>query len=315
MPDSEPILRCNCCGSSGHQPVAHKGKWSIRRCGACGLFFVSPQPTDAELASIYSTAVGYFANVSTDLATGSPARAEFLDRNYRELGIARGRFLDVGCAHGVLLFPMRELGWTVVGNDLNAGALAIARTHDLEVVQGQLEDCGLEPRSFDAIHLGDLIEHVRSPRRLMDTVRGLLRPGGIVSVVTPNANSGFATGTLMLSRLGGISWAHSQAPYHLYEFTPANLRDLLDARGLVVERLTTEGAGSFPYMVGATGYFDPLKARLKRNGRYRLDPSMLAAIPRLALVTGGLLPLFLYGKAIARHPDRGRIITAFARRG
>lgn len=311
---SASMLDCECCGSRRHRLATRKRGWSIRRCEDCGLFFVAPQPTDAELGRIYSTSDGYFARAVPDLRQVSPARAEYLDRSYRELGCARGRFLDVGCAHGVLLYPMRALGWTVVGNDLNADALEIARDHGLEVAHGHLEACDFEPGSFDAIHLGDLIEHVRSPRRLVATVHRLLRPGGVVSVVTPNARSGFATGTLLLSRLGGISWAHAQAPYHLYEFTPDNLRRLLHDQGLRIERERTEGAGSFPFLVGATGYFDALKTRLKRSGRYRLDLRVVTELPKLALVTAGLVPPFVYGRAIAGRPGRGRIITVFARR-
>ncbi|MCH9686084.1 MAG: class I SAM-dependent methyltransferase [Deltaproteobacteria bacterium] len=314
MSGPDESIACECCGGTDHESVTHKRGWKISRCSDCSLFFLAPQPTDAEISEIYSTSEGYYTRVTADLRELSPERARGLDDSYRALGIERGRFLDVGCAHGALLYPMRALGWTVQGNDLNAGALDIARTYGFEVRQGQLEDCGFEPESFDAIHLGDLIEHVRSPRRLVQTVLGLLRPGGIASIVTPNADSGFATSTLALSRRTGIAWAHSQAPYHLYEFTPNNLRRLLHAEGLAVERLTTEGAGSFPYLVGATGYFDALKPRLKHRGRWKLDLGVATQIPTLAAVTASLLPAFAYGKLTARQPERGRIITAFARR-
>jgi SAM-dependent methyltransferase len=306
---------CEVCGSRRHAQVTHKRGRGIHRCFDCGLFFVHPQPSDAELAAIYSTGSGYFAAAARDLAASSPLRARQLHATFARFGLRPpGRFLDVGCATGNIPFHMRELGWQVAGNDLNAGALEVARSHGLDVRHGSLEACAFEDASFEAANLGDLIEHVRSPRALLRELARILAPGGLAVIVTPNAESGFGRGSLLLSRLAGVSWAHSQAPYHLYEFSPANLQQLVREAGFAIEELSIEGSGSFPYLVGATGYFDELKNELKASGGYRLTPRVIRELPKLAAVSGSLFPLWLWGRVSDRPRGSGRIMTLVARR-
>ena len=43
------------------------------------------------------------------------------------------------------------------------------------------------------------------------------------------------------------------------------------------------------------------------------DPSVLPPIPKLAAVTGALLPAYACERLVARQPERGRSIPAFAR--
>ena len=118
----------------------------------------------------------------------------------------------------------------------------------------------------------------------------------------------------MASKLTGVSWAHSQAPYHLYEFDADNLQRLVETTGFSVERTEMQGSGSFPYLVGATGEFDELKSELKNSGGYRLTRGVLRELPKLALVTTGLFPMWLYGRATDGLRGSGRIMTMVLRR-
>jgi SAM-dependent methyltransferase len=209
---------------------------------------------------------------------------------------------------------MQKRGWHTTGIDLNEGALDVARLNGLHVTRGTLEECNFENNSFDVVHLGDLIEHVRSPRSLLKEIRRILRPGGMVVIATPNANSGFSKYSLAFSRFTGMSWAHSQAPYHLYEYRPDTLVKLLERSGFEIENLIIHGKGSFPYLVGATGYFDELKRELKREGRYNFSINLLLALPKLMLVSGILLPLWFAGRIMDNRHRSGRNIMLTARR-
>src|SRR5204863_9881513 len=129
--------------------------------------------------------------------------------------------------------------------------------------------------SFDVVYLGDVIEHVASPRRELAEIHRILRPRGIVVLRTPNARSGFAAITLAAARVLHCSWAHSEAPYHLHEFTRQSLRVLLESLGFGIAWNRAEGSSRFLYKLGATGLFDELKRQLKGKGNgYRITADL-----------------------------------------
>jgi 2-polyprenyl-3-methyl-5-hydroxy-6-metoxy-1,4-benzoquinol methylase len=305
---------CDCCGKDHVEPVTHKRGYGINLCINCGLFFVSPQPTDEELNRIYSASQGYFATAKTNLSAVPSDKADRLHNIVTSLGVNPGDFLDVGCASGYLLYHMRKHGWRVRGNDLNEGALEIARQHGFDVVHGTLEDCAFPDNSFDAINVGDLIEHVKSPRKLMTEVYRILRPGGVVAILTPNAECGLAKSSLAFSRFTNFPWIHSEAPYHLFDFSPKTLTSMLSDIGFRTESVTYREGGSFAYLVGATGYFDNLKQDIKRSGKYRLNSKVALALPALLLVSATVFPLWLWGRFNDRARHSGRSMTVVARK-
>jgi len=80
-----------------------------------------------------------------------PALAEHeLDALGRLLGPGSGRCLDVGCGTGVPSAAVAELGWSVVGVDVSADLLDVARGRGLEVLETPADALPFEDASFDA---------------------------------------------------------------------------------------------------------------------------------------------------------------------
>jgi SAM-dependent methyltransferase len=227
--------------------------------------------------------------------------------------LTTGRLLDVGCATGQLLYHMGKAGWATVGVEPNADAAAVARDNGVDVRGGDLDSAALPRGTFDAVNLGDVLEHVRSPRAMLATVFGLLRPGGLVVIRTPNAGCGFARLTLPLAQVG-FPWPHAEAPYHLFEFTPQSLELLLSSTGFSVEEQRTQGRRSFAYIVGATGLFDGLKRKIKASSVSKSLGSLLLALPALAGVTCLLAPFHAVGRVFDLLRQAGDSIVAVGRR-
>jgi len=287
---------CECCNSINHDFVSEKRGWKILHCRNCGLFFVNPQPPDDYLAKIYSKSSGYFATAYTDLSKTSPSGAEYLHKLLLAHDMRVGRFLDVGCSTGRLMYHLKNLGWDVAGIDIDADAVKVALKNDLNVTVGRLEKSGYHDETFDVIHMGDVIEHVRSPRQMLLTSNKLLRQGGILIINTPNASCGFAVSSMFLSKIVKFPWPHSEAPYHLYEFSPQTLNTFLISTGFEVISLSCSGSRSFMYTVGGTGFFDELKVSMKRSGAYKINLKFIANIPKLIAISSLLLPFYLYGR-------------------
>jgi SAM-dependent methyltransferase len=85
----------------------------------------------------------------------------------------------------------------------------------------------LEER-FDLAVMHQLVEHVRDPRELLVKVRKLLKPGGVLSVETPDINAWDFR--LLKKRY----WAGYHIPRHFYIFGKANFAALAREVGFEV---------------------------------------------------------------------------------
>jgi 2-polyprenyl-3-methyl-5-hydroxy-6-metoxy-1,4-benzoquinol methylase len=105
---------------------------------------------------------------------------------------AAPRHLDVGCALGFMLEEAKAAGWNPVGVETSefAARYAAQRTA-CTVYAGTLQKASLPSESFDVVTLMDVIEHVPDPVELIAEIYRILRPNGVLLIVTPNFGSFF----------------------------------------------------------------------------------------------------------------------------
>ena len=174
-----------------------------------------------------------FARLGARLFHLFPGRRAELDFQHMHLRpLAGARLLEVGCGSGEMLQRLRGFGWDVLGQDVDPGAVAHGRKRGLEVRQGSLESLELPSASFDAIVMSHVLEHLFDPVGLLNECHRLLRPGGRLSLVVPNAASlGFS--------LFKDAWLHLDPPRHIHLFTAVSLKQLLGRTSFQVERVFT----------------------------------------------------------------------------
>jgi 2-polyprenyl-3-methyl-5-hydroxy-6-metoxy-1,4-benzoquinol methylase len=103
--------------------------------------------------------------------------------------------LDVGCSQGIASILLAREGHRVIGIDREHEAIRAARERlDQEEAQvrervefrvGEGRAVGFANGSFDAVLLGEVLEHQLDPGKLLDEARRVLRPGGRIVVTTP----------------------------------------------------------------------------------------------------------------------------------
>jgi SAM-dependent methyltransferase len=138
--------------------------------------------------------------------------------------IGRGkRVLDLGCRSGALTKHFLD-GNSVVGLDVDAAALEKVQALGIEPVQANVEEpLPFEGETFDAVVAGELFEHLQFPDALVDEIRRVLRPGGVLVGSVPNAFR-------VQSRLRFLRGLPPEDdPTHLRMFSPRELRALLSA--------------------------------------------------------------------------------------
>src|SRR5690606_38061225 len=221
-------------------------------CPSCSLTFVHPQPSPEEIAEMYQEE--YFRANSDEVGAHGPRAymemaeesveerkepAGRLDEALRRGRPERGRLLEIGCGPGFLLAEMRALGWTVQGLELSAFAARYAREAlGLEVLEGAVEP-GVFPRdSFDAVIMGDVLEHLPAPLASLRAVHTWLRVGSVAAIAVPSTlNLASARLGMALYRATGRCKTLRIPPYHLFEYTPKTLRAMLTSAGFEVVSL------------------------------------------------------------------------------
>jgi 2-polyprenyl-3-methyl-5-hydroxy-6-metoxy-1,4-benzoquinol methylase len=174
-----------------------------------------------------------YVEYDRDKQTMVPSFNQYLHLIEKAYG-KKGRLLDVGAATGFFLDLARARGWETAGVEPSDYAAGLGRAKGLDVRTGTLDAFAADKHSFDAITLWDVIEHVPDPRETMRQVRELLKPGGIVAINTPDADS-------LWARMMGMQWHLIVPPEHLHLFGTRSLQRLL--AGAELECLMTAKIG------------------------------------------------------------------------
>ena len=240
------------------------GEWNLHACEDCGCAYWDPRPTAATIGLAYENYLTHAPGGGVEYAQANwwrrfriAQRNAYLNAAYGYhlkpaawnpvfLGNARrrrfdsftgyirfpgpgARALDIGCGNGSFLWQLRSLGWEVCGVEPDPKSAAHARDAGLDVRDGLLQQQSFPEAHFDGITMTHVIEHLHEP---MDTLRRcwkLLKPGGQITVSTPNLGSrGHA--------IFGENWFALMPPTHLVLFTENSLRRAMESCGFVVSR-------------------------------------------------------------------------------
>lgn len=196
----------------------------LRRCRHCGCLWANDARQDHEvLAKAYERVTdSYFDSQEND--------SRYL-RFYKWLEqLAKGHIsgrsiLDVGCGDGIFLSALSD-EWDKQGLEPSASGTSLASTRNLDVASATLDT---SPRQYqvDLISALDVIEHVIDPHEFIDSMKRHLRPGGVVLLLTGDADS-FA------ARIAGPQWSYLRWCGHISIFSKFGLQKLVESHGFEV---------------------------------------------------------------------------------
>jgi glycosyltransferase involved in cell wall biosynthesis len=156
---------------------------------------------------------------------------------------------DIGCAAGYISRALKEKRCRITGVDL----FPLEQDPGLErFIQCDLDDAGfpLDAGNFDRILMLDIIEHLRSPERFLDSLRES-RVGEVpVKLIVSTGNIGF-----IVTRLGLLFGWFNYGPRgildltHTRLFTFATARKLFEQSGYKIEEVRGVAA-PFPLALG-----------------------------------------------------------------
>lgn len=224
---------------------------SIMRCLQCRFEFVEPlwreNANSNELSTV--TAPSYIASMKSEYEAVQrlvQSRAQRRLELYTHLldGQAPTSLLEVGSGTGWMVRAFSELGITCTGIELSDDLVGVARSLGADVRQDDI--CQLRSADYslyDVIFSSQTLEHITTPRLALSNIWRLLRPGGIMHMDVPNANSWGARARRLHS--SDLVWGALSLPCHQMSYHAQSLRRLFEDVGFtslrIMERPTDDG--------------------------------------------------------------------------
>lgn len=148
--------------------------------------------------------------------------------------------LDVGCSDGTLgaSIKHRFQHASVVGLELSADMGQVAATRLDAVHIGDIEaESALQPlsgRQFDTVIFADILEHLRDPWKMLERIRPLLAPGGVVVASLPNVRHWDTIYHLVIKGVWPYRTRGIHDSTHLRFMTRSNIEDLFTGAGFAI---------------------------------------------------------------------------------
>lgn len=237
------------------------GQWHYWRCQACSSLYLNPRPDRESIGKAYAAYYTHggpapagrwshwkdawkLTRLSARWDRALPGAwsppswsAAWVRRQGQRMSMAYGwdalaarppgRFMDVGCGSGAMVRMAATLGWQAEGLEMDPVASEAARQAGLKVHTGGYELLRQWPGTFDALACSHVIEHVHDPRDMAQAMFQALKPGGVLWLATPHAQSE------VLAHFG-VCWRGLEAPRHLLLYSMPALTRCLQEIGFEV---------------------------------------------------------------------------------
>ena len=232
-------IPCSLCQSNNSSFIMKKDGFSIVECENCSLVYVNPRLSSEAYEATYNSK--NYGHIISQLALESHEyrKERFgverinLINKFNQLS-AKKTVLDIGSASGFFLEAASEAGWEAIGLELTESAVNFSRSRGNDVRQSTLENANFQEKSFTAVTMFDVLEHLPDPVSTLKTIHNLLEDDGLVYIYVPNWNS---ASRLLMGENAHFIWP----THHLTYFTPVTLTQALEKAGFQVEKIETQG--------------------------------------------------------------------------
>lgn len=246
--------------------------FDILECTECTLRFTQDAPAQDEIGKYYKSSA-YISH--TDTRVGLINSVYHKVRNYtlgqkkrlisKTLGKTSGKLLDIGAGTGAFAGYMQSAGWEVTALEPDADTRRRAFEINKQVLLPGENLFNLPKASFDVITMWHVLEHVHTLHEYLDQLSALLADNGYVFIAVPNYTSKDAAYYREF-------WAAYDVPRHLYHFSPASMRTLVQKHGMKVKSVKPMWFDSFyvsmlseQYKTGKAGNLAAFAEGLKSN--------------------------------------------------
>jgi len=243
-------------------------------CTNCDTIFLDPMPS-ADVMRDYVNQE-YSDGVYASHVRARPLKETMFAARSRQIYARQpgGRLLDVGASAGFMVEQAVLGGFDAYGVELSPVAIEYAapaiRSRMLVGDANSLAEDGVE--KYDVVTAFDIIEHTYDPAAFAQSLRALLRPGGLLCVTTPDTRH-------FLRYVMGSYWPMLEPLQHTVLFSRKSLAALLRQCGFNhIEMRTARKLLTADYLAEQVGGLTPGMERAYRIGS-PLVPATLRTRP------------------------------------
>ena len=235
-------VRCNLCSEDNYRLI-HKGlkddesislekvyasssnivgNEQIVECKNCSFRYVNPQLESKGLIHAYSE------GSDEKFISQNKWRMVTFRRCLKEVEKAtkgkKGKILDIGAAGGAFPKVAQDAGWEVYGVEPNKWLCKWCKeNYNIKIENGTLDTAKFKSKTFDAITLWDVLEHVPDPANTLKKCHTLLKDDGVLIINYPDMAS-------LPAKLMRKKWVFLLS-VHIYYFTQKTMRKMLHKVG------------------------------------------------------------------------------------
>lgn len=221
--------RCIACQKSQFETVVASKDYcvsmedfTVLKCTNCGFGFTVNAPDERNIGRYYEHA-DYVSHTDTKeglfFTIYHKIRAFMLGQ---KLGYIKSHksiksLFDIGSGTGYFVNYVKHQNIDVVGFEPDGDARAQAKKNFNLELESSLEQVLQSKRTFDAISMWHVLEHVHELDAYFEHFRALLNDQGILAIAVPNYTSFDAT-------FYKKYWAAYDLPKHLWHFSPESMK-------------------------------------------------------------------------------------------
>lgn len=224
------FTQCPVCDERSQRPLIEFPELVYVRCAACALIYKSEQ--------VERLGVGYedeyFKFNRAGFLKRWSHRVRKCMRQLRDCLVVTPNarvVVDVGCSAGYVLEAARRLELEPIGVDISKFAVELCREKGFRAELGSLSKVPLDDASVDIVTLKHTLEHVPDPLSGLRELFRILRPGGSVLIVVPDADKWKIA---LMPRLGRDLRPELRGWQHHVYFSSSNLKLALERAGFEV---------------------------------------------------------------------------------
>jgi len=223
----------------------------IKKKHPMGFYQAYPIPSQEELdhfyreeyfqaCKSYSYSHDYFEEEMQFNLT-QPVVADYIWKQARDKPV--GKLIDIGCGEGFFARYFYDHGWEIECCDLSSFAI---ERHNPEILSfftknnifKELDEKITDNNKFDLINLSNVLEHVREPIILLESVKKIMGGDSMLRIKVPNDFSNLQQILLDSSRISSEYWFNP--PGHLNFFTLTSLKKVLTSCGFSIVKILAD---------------------------------------------------------------------------
>ena len=235
---------CPACEFAETKGAFQKYGLNFVTCNSCGTMYINPRPSPEVLEWFYRESENYaYWNLNIFPASEKSRREKiFLPRVDKVLalcmkyGLQRDSLLEVGAAYGTFCEEMKTRGHfrRIIAVEPTPDLAKTCRDKGIETIETPVEKLIIQPDSlFDVIVSFEVIEHLFSPKALLQNCEKMLNNNGLLVISCPNSQ-GFD-----FIVLGSLCDAIDHE--HLNYFNTTSLALLIRSCGFEILEIQTPG--------------------------------------------------------------------------